>query len=125
MSMCSRRFATLAGITVAGLIAANASQARTIYDGAWVVQVTGRTQGCMGSARYVLQIANGRITYSGGDAAVSGRVSPRGGVYVRIVASSGNGIGSGRLSRNYGSGAFRGYSSSGPCAGTWAGQRVG
>jgi hypothetical protein len=127
MSMLSRRLAILAGIVVvAGFAAASNSLARTIYDGAWAVELTGRTEGCMGTARYTLTISNGRISYGGGDASVSGRVSPNGMVAVRIITSSGqSGVGSGRLSRSYGSGTFRGHSSSGLCAGSWSGQRVG
>jgi hypothetical protein len=90
------------------------------------VEVTGRTDACMGSARYTLRIARGIVGYAGGEASVSGRVSPNGVVIVRIVTSGGqDGVGSGRLSRNYGSGTFRGNASSGICAGTWIGQRLG
>lgn len=125
--MLSRRLSLMTGIMLTiGSAVVSDSHARSMYDGDWVVEVTGRTEGCQGSARYVLQIANGFISYGGGDASVTGRVSPRGVVYVRVIASSGqNAIGSGRLSRNYGSGTFNGRSSSGICAGTWVGQRVG
>jgi hypothetical protein len=109
----------------AGFTATNNSQARTAFDGDWAIEVTGRTEGCMGTARYTLHIANGSISYAGGDAQVTGRVTTKGVVAVRIVTSSGQaGSGSGRLSRSYGSGTFSGRSSSGLCAGTWSGQRV-
>jgi hypothetical protein len=125
--MLSRRVAIIAGfVMTAGIAAVSDSQARTIYDGSWAIEVTGRTEGCMGTARYTLQIANGRISYSGGDASVTGTVSRKGAVTVRIVTSSGQqGIGSGRLTASYGSGTFHGHSSSGVCAGTWSGQHVG
>ncbi len=124
--MLSRGIAAVAGIAIAlGFAASTDSQARTIYDGTWSVQVSGRTQGCMGSARYRLYIQNGRIGYAGGEASVSGRVSRNGAVSVRIATSGGqSGFGKGRLSRSSGSGTFRGHSSSGLCAGTWVGERM-
>ncbi len=124
--MLSRRIAALVGIAVAlGFAASTDSQARTVYDGTWSVQVSGQTQGCMGAARYRLYIQNGRVGYAGGDATLSGRVSRNGAVSVRIATSGGqSGVGTGRLSRNSGSGTFRGRSSSGLCAGTWVGERM-
>ena len=62
---------------------------------------------------------------SGGDAQISGRVSPNGAVFVRVVSANGNAAGSGRLRGNTGGGSFRGHSSQGACAGTWSGQRTG
>jgi hypothetical protein len=124
--MFPRRIAALGAIGFALAFAAStASVARTIYDGTWSVQVSGRTQGCMGSMRYRLYIQNGRIGYAGGDATVSGRVSGKGTVSVRIATSGGqSGFATGRLTPRSGSGIFRGHSSSGLCAGTWVGDRM-
>jgi hypothetical protein len=123
--MPSRGIAALCIVIALALASSNNAQARMVYDGAWIVQMSGQTQACMGTVRYSLYIQNGRIGYAGGDASVSGRVSGNGAVSVRIATSGGQrGFGTGRLSRGYGLGTFRGYSSSGPCNGTWAGQRI-
>ncbi len=123
--MLLRRLVIFGAVGLA-LAAASGTQARTVYDGSWGVEVTGKTEGCMGTARYTLDIRNGKISYGGSDASVTGRVTGKGIVTVRIATSGGQaGVGSGRLTRNYGSGTFKGRSSSGLCAGTWTGQRLG
>jgi hypothetical protein len=120
------RVATIAVATACVLGFAGDAVARTIFDGSWSVTVTGRSGTCAGnSLSYGLQIRNGNIYYSGGEARVSGHVNPRGAVYVRVSSSQGSGVGSGRLSRSSGAGHFRGVTSNGPCAGTWTAQRVG
>ena len=64
-------------------------------------------------------------TYPGNDARITGRVNAKGSVYVRVSTSDRSAVGSGRLSRNVGWGAFRGQAPSGMCAGTWSAQRTG
>jgi hypothetical protein len=121
------KLATIALGAACVLAFADHAQARSAYDGNWSVTVSGRSGSCQGgSYNYGLQVVNGIVYYSGGDARISGRVSPSGAVYVRVTSGDRGAVGSGRLSRNGGGGGtFRGYSSSGPCAGTWTGQRTG
>jgi hypothetical protein len=121
------KLATIALGAACVLAFADHAQARSAYDGNWSVTVSGRSGSCQGgSYNYGLQVVNGIVHYSGGDARISGRVSPSGAVYVRVTSGDRGAVGSGRLSRNGGGGGtFRGYSSSGPCAGTWSGQRTG
>ena len=125
--MIARRLAIIAMMATAwALVVDSPAQARTPYDGYWSVVVVGRTGECAGgSYRYAITIYNGIISYGGGDAYMSGRVNAKGGVYVRVSSGGQNAAGSGRLSRNYGSGSWRGQSQSGACAGSWSATRMG
>jgi hypothetical protein len=123
--MVARKLALAAIAALPFALAAVAqAQARTMYDGAWRVVINGQTGDCQGTFNYSVQIVNGIIGY-GGDASLSGRVSPAGAVTVRVVSGERSASGSGRLSRNFGSGSFRGRSSGGICAGSWVAQRTG
>jgi hypothetical protein len=96
------------------------------YDGSWSVVITTQVGACEPTVRYGLQIVDGAvIAASGGVADVSGRVSPRG--FVNVTVRSGNAwaAGSGRLSRQTGSGSWRGEGSSGACQGSWVAERTG
>ena len=124
--MLALRLTTIAVAAAGALAFADAAQARGPYDGSWTVSVSGRSGSCAGVATsYSLQIINGNVRYYGGDARVSGRVSPGGAVFVRVASAQGNAAGSGRLRGNTGSGTFRGYAQGGPCAGIWVSQRTG
>jgi hypothetical protein len=67
-----------------------------------------------------VEIIDGHVVYEGQSA---GRVSPNGGVWVNISSGGQQANGQGRLSRNYGTGVWRGYGSAGTCAGTWQAER--
>jgi hypothetical protein len=124
--MLALRLTTIAVGAACLLAVADGAQARGPYDGAWTVSVSGRSGSCVGvNTSYNLQIVNNIVRYLGGDAQVSGRVGRGGGVVVRVVSSSGSGVGSGRLRGSVGSGSFRGHVQGGPCAGIWSGQRTG
>jgi hypothetical protein len=124
--MFALRLTTIAVGAACVLAFADGAQARGPYDGAWTVSVSGRSGSCAGvNTSYNLQIVNNVVRYYGGDAQVSGRVGRGGGVVVRVVGSSGSGVGSGRLRGSTGGGTFRGHVQGGPCAGTWYGQRSG
>lgn len=123
--MAAYRLAMVAIIGLASVLAlGNAAQARSPFDGYWSVFISGQSGSCRGGTyQYGLQIANGIVYYTGSDARITGRVSPKGAVYVRVWTSNRSAVGSGRLSRYVGSGAFRGQSPSGPCAGIWNARR--
>ena len=124
--MLALRLTTIAAAAACALAMADGAQARSPYDGNWSVTVSGQSGSCAGgNYNYPLQIRNGNVYYSGGDARVSGHVNPNGAVYVRVSSQNGSGVGSGRLSRSSGGGHFRGQTQSGPCAGTWGAQRTG
>ena len=125
ISMIARKLAVFVVLGTTSLCWSGA-QARSPYDGSWNVAVYGQAGACQGGFYQLsVQIVNGNILYVGGDASVSGRVSSSGAVAVGISTADSRAVGSGRLSRNSGSGTYRGQSSSGACAGTWTGQRTG
>jgi hypothetical protein len=106
ISMIACRLATIAIVgAVSVLVGADRAQARSPYDGSWSVVVSGQSGSCQGgSYSYALQIVNGIVHYSGGDARITGRVSRKGAVYVRVSSSDRSAVGSGRLARNSGAG---------------------
>ena len=97
---------------------------RTAYDGNWSVLIVTNSGPCDRGYRYGLTIRGGRVFYQGSLAVnVDGQVSGNGTVQVRVSAGSQGATGVGRLSRDYGSGSWRGLGSSGACSGTWTAER--
>jgi hypothetical protein len=90
------------------------------FDGDWSVAINTQSGACDPSYRFPIEIFNGHVVYEGQPA---GRVSSNGGVSVNISQGGQQAAGQGRLSRNYGTGVWRGYGSAGTCAGTWQAQR--
>jgi hypothetical protein len=86
------------------------------FDGSWSVAINTRRGACQPSYRFGVNIIRGNVVYEGRTA---GRVSPGGGVSVNVSQGGQQALGQGRLSRSYGSGAWRGYGSAGACTGTW------
>ena len=98
--------------------------ARTPYDGNWSVLIVTDTGPCDRAYRYGLAIRDGSVFYEGSAAVnVAGRVSDNGAVQVRVWAGSQGARGAGRMSRNSGSGYWRGVGSMGTCSGTWSADR--
>jgi hypothetical protein len=91
------------------------------FDGSWSVAINTRSGACEPNYRFGVQIINGNVVHEG---RAAGRVSANGSVQVSISSGDQQASGQGRLSRNYGTGVWRGYGSAGICAGTWqAGRR--
>jgi hypothetical protein len=86
------------------------------FNGSWSVAISTQSGACEPSYRFAVEIINGHVVYEGRPA---GRVSPNGGVWVTVSQGGQQATGQGRLSRNYGTGAWRGYGSAGSCAGSW------
>jgi hypothetical protein len=108
-----------AAISCAGLSAHAAS-----FDGPWSVLVVTRSGPCDQAYRYGVMIARGQVYYAGGGpVSLTGRVSPSGGVTVRVSSGPQYAIGTGRLSRSSGSGSWRGQGPNGACAGVWSATR--
>jgi hypothetical protein len=94
------------------------------HDGNWSVVIVTERGTCDSGYRFLLGVANGRISYyGGGPVSISGTVSRSGYVRVSIRASGKGANGSGRLLSRTGRGSWRGRGSSGPCAGHWEAQR--
>jgi hypothetical protein len=97
---------------------------RTAYDGNWSVLIVTNSGPCDRGYRYGLSIRGGRVFYQGSLAVnVDGQVSGNGMVRVRVSAGSQGATGTGRLSRDYGEGSWRGDGSAGSCSGTWTAER--
>jgi len=123
----------LRSMVLAGALAAAAASilpapavARTIFDGSWsVLIITDRGQ-CDRAYRYGLQIVNGNVIYDGGGPiTLQGRVAPNGAVRVSVASGGQRADGTGRLSRDRGTGVWRGAGSSASCSGTWEAERRG
>jgi hypothetical protein len=90
------------------------------FDGSWSVAIMTQSGACEPSYRFALEIINGNVVHEGN---LAGRVSPNGGVSVTVSSGGQQAAGEGRLTRNYGTGVWRGYGSAGACAGTWQAER--
>jgi hypothetical protein len=98
----------------------------SIYDGGWSVVIATQSGNCDREYRFGMQINNGDVVYEGaGGANLQGRVSPNGSVWVSVSASGQRANGQGRLSRNAGTGTWRGEGSDGTCSGIWQATRRG
>ena len=127
MMSSSLRMTALAGaVALAGIAAASdAAGARTSYDGTWSVVIVTRSGSCDRALRYQVQISNGYVLNEQGSVNLQGRVAPSGAVRVSVSAGGQWADGSGRLSRGYGSGQWRGQGSAGTCTGVWQAERRG
>jgi hypothetical protein len=121
----SLRMTALAGAVVCAGVAAvpDIAAARTSYDGAWSVVIITRSGTCDSALRYQVQINNGYVLNEAGSVNLQGRVASNGAVRVSVSAGGQWANGSGRLSRRYGSGLWRGQGSAGTCAGVWQAER--
>jgi hypothetical protein len=99
--------------------------ARSAYDGDWSVVIATRGGACPPSVRYGVQIINGTVVNTSGQAQVQGRVSPNGAVRVTVQAGGQWASGSGRLSSTRGGGVWSGQGNAGFCQGTWVAERSG
>src|SRR5262245_10256179 len=100
--------------------------ASAAFDGRWSVVIGTRSGPCDPQYRFGVRIINGNITYEGGGAAnAQGRVSPNGTVTVSVSSGPQAATGQGRLSRDYGTGSWRGQGPGGVCSGAWQASRRG
>ena len=117
------RASVLAAVCVAAF--ATESTARSPYDGAWSVLIVTTRGECDRAYRYGISIINGYIKYDGGMVAITGQVSANGKVRVSLTSGNAFAKGSGRLSRNSGSGDWSGVSGPSQCSGYWEASRSG
>jgi hypothetical protein len=100
--------------------------APSAFDGDWSVVINTEVGGCDPQYRFGVQIINGNVVYESGPANLQGQVAPNGAVWVSVSAGGGQRAdGQGRLSRNVGTGTWRGQGPGGSCAGTWQAARRG
>jgi hypothetical protein len=93
------------------------------FDGNWSVSVITDNGTCDRGYRYALHIQNGRIFYDNPNFNVSGSVDARGNVRVSVGAGSQQAVGTGRMSRDYGTGSWTGRSAMDQCSGHWDAER--
>jgi hypothetical protein len=100
------------------------SAAAATLDGTWSVLVITEKGECDRGYRYQVNVANGRVTYSG-DASVdmAGTVSPSGAVKVSIRLGGKGADGVGHLSGQNGAGTWHGAGDNTTCAGRWEAER--
>ena len=111
---------------LAGTGIAAPAHAQSTYDGPWSIVITTRGGTCQPNIRYGVNISNGQIINpAAGAADVQGRVTRRGAVRVTVRSGGAWAVGSGRLGRLSGGGAWRGQGSDGFCNGSWVAQRRG
>ena len=96
------------------------------FDGSWSVQIITEAGNCDRAYTYPTRIARGAISYDGeGPVALSGRVTPGGVVHVTVSRGDQRAEGTGRLSRDSGSGTWKGRSPDKQCSGVWRAERRG
>ncbi len=103
--------------------AARAAPSVTQFDGNWSVSIVTDAGECDRGYRYALRIAGGRIYYDNPSFDISGQVNPGGQVRVVVRAGSQEAVGTGRLSREYGTGTWSGQSPTSRCSGHWEAER--
>jgi hypothetical protein len=109
--------------TAAAAPAAPRAAGVTQFDGTWSVSIVTDSGECDRGYRYALRIAGGRIYYDNPSFDISGQVNAGG--YVRVVVRAGSqeASGTGRLSRDYGTGSWSGHSPTSRCSGHWEAER--
>ena len=117
----------VAGLALALAMAASAAaaQAGTSFDGSWSVSIRSSVSRCESAGQYAIRVENGRVSFDGGGAIVSGQVNAHGYIRVSIRQHGGHGAtGSGQLSGTRGGGIWRGQLSAILCSGRWEAQRM-
>ncbi len=116
------RSLTIAALLVSPLMAPAAQAAA--FDGHWSVSVITEKGPCDPGYRYDVNVAGGKIAYSG-DAAVGldGTVTPNGQVVVAVGRGGEHANGKGKLTATSGSGTWRGGTAQSECAGRWEAER--
>ncbi|MET0444885.1 MAG: hypothetical protein ABWY35_07455 [Pseudorhodoplanes sp.] len=96
------------------------------YDGLWSVLIITEQGTCDRGYRYAVRIKNGGVGHadpSNSSFRIGGRVNAGGAINVSVARGTQSANGSGRISRNGGTGRWK--SSKGECSGTWQAERRG
>jgi hypothetical protein len=92
------------------------------YDGTWNVTFAPQAGNCHATNTVPFQVFGTRVSSAGGGK-VTGGISRRGIVSVRITVGASWASGSGRLVGNYGSGRWSGVITGDRCSGIWQASR--
>jgi hypothetical protein len=121
-----RRLMLAAVVVLAAAVSGSAKTSRTSFDGSWSVLIITDAGTCDRAYRYGMRIAGGRLYYDGGMGVVlSGQVTAKGNVRVKLSQGDAVAQGSGRLSKSTGSGRWQGASPALRCSGRWQAERRG
>jgi hypothetical protein len=92
------------------------------YDGTWNVVFATRAGNCSSNNSFPFAVSGGRVSSAGGGK-VTGGISARGIVSVRVSVGMSVASGSGRLVGNSGAGRWSGIISGDRCSGSWQAAR--
>ena len=106
--------------------AKRSSRATSAFDGLWSVLIITEKGTCDRGYRYAVRIKGGRVGHAdplGSSFKISGSVAGGGAARVSVARANQSASGTGRLSRDSGSGRW--VSSKGECSGIWQAERRG
>jgi hypothetical protein len=124
-ALTALRWALVAGAlaVMAAPDSAAAQAARpAAFDGIWNVTFTPKAGNCHASNTVPFNVYGPRVSSAGGGK-VSGGVTRKGNVTVRIVVGASWADGSGRLAGNSGTGRWSGFITGDQCSGIWQATR--
>ncbi|MDP1864785.1 MAG: hypothetical protein Q8L13_00395 [Bradyrhizobium sp.] len=112
----------LAAAALAVVAAPDTAEARAArpgaFDGTWNVTFTPRAGNCHATNTVPFNVS-GRHVSSAGGGKVTGGITPKGNVTVRITVGASWADGRGRLAGNSGSGHWSGFITGDQCSGVW------
>jgi hypothetical protein len=99
------------------------ASASSSADGVWSVLIITEKGTCDRGYRYPIRIVRGKVGHLNPSSSfnINGRVSPGGGVFVKISRGDQSASGSGRIGGSSGSGKWK--TASGECSGIWTAER--
>ncbi len=123
---CAILVTSVAGPDAQAAKAAKGGGSAAGFDGLWSVLIITEQGTCDRGYRYAVRIKNGSVGHadpSNSSFRIAGRVNAGGGINVSVARGTQSANGSGRISRNGGSGRWK--SSKGECSGVWQAERRG
>jgi hypothetical protein len=94
------------------------------FDGTWTIELVTKTGPCDQSYLGDVQVIDGALHLAAASPdTFSGRVTTNGAVTLTSTMGGGNGVGSGRVSGNSGSGSWHAETQNGGCSGVWSARR--
>jgi hypothetical protein len=117
------RFAIFDFVLLCGLLLGSSVDAKTSFDGNWLVRVIGDAGECRVAYSLLFHIIDGRITYAGSSrAAAEGTVRANGNVSLRIANAGDELRALGTLAGKMGNGEWT--SAADGCGGTWTARKT-
>jgi hypothetical protein len=109
-------------LATATLLGATLAKASPAFDGNWSVLIVTEKGNCDRGYRYPVKISNGAVGYAGeASFNISGKVGDNGAITVTVGQGDKSALGTGTLSGNSGTGAWK--TGVGECSGKWTAER--